>query len=125
MAIKNSHILDGNSLILRELELNPPPTNISNAKPAVKTDPKHHSLCKRDENCMVRSPKSFGKTLIRVRLAASALPPRTWRPRTKLRCCPRRAWVVRMVARPRAHRFSSGPRSPLYWINAQTEFKRR
>lgn len=61
MAIKNSHILDGNSLILRELELNPPPTNISNAKSAVKTDPNYHSFCKKDENCIARSPEFFSE----------------------------------------------------------------
>lgn len=56
-AIKNSHILDWNSHILRELEQNPPPTNISNAKPAVKTDPNYHSFFKNDGNCTARSPK--------------------------------------------------------------------
>lgn len=59
LAIKNSHILDRNSHILRELGQNPPPINISNAKPAVKTDPNYHPFCKKDENCIARSPKFF------------------------------------------------------------------
>lgn len=87
IAIKNSHILDGNSHILRELGQTPPPTNISNAKPAVKTDPNYHSFCKKDENCIARSPKFGGaKTIISVHLAGlgpAPPPPRLWGPRTK------------------------------------------
>jgi hypothetical protein len=48
-------------IFLRELRQNPPPTNISNAKPAVKTDPNYHPFCKKDENCMAWSPKFFSE----------------------------------------------------------------
>lgn len=59
IAIKNSHILDSNSHILREFGQNPPPTHISNAKPAVKIDPNYHPFCKKDENCIAQSPRFF------------------------------------------------------------------